>query len=146
MTIDENIKRAEEDAMHAEFDSDWGVGNYFIDQAEAMEYAENCRQLAEWLKDYKRLLERESCKDAISRDNAIEAVRGLCDKSAGIFEENPHVDAVLEVLENLPSVKSVSCIAQFRFDEDKLKEIVGGLYCPNCGAKMIEPQESEDKE
>ena len=27
--------------------------------------------------------------------------------------------------------------------EDSLEE---GDYCPNCGAKMVEPQESEDKE
>jgi hypothetical protein len=25
-------------------------------------------------------------------------------------------------------------------------DIIGMPYCPNCGAKMVEPQESEDKE
>ena len=59
MTIDEHIHKAEEDAKMAEFDMEWGIGNYFIDRTEALEYAKECRQLAEWLKDYKRLLEQE---------------------------------------------------------------------------------------
>ena len=56
--MDEHIKKAEEDAAQAESDSDWGFGNYFIDRAEAVEYAENCRQLAEWLKELKSYRER----------------------------------------------------------------------------------------
>ena len=59
MTLDEHIKKAEEDAERAEFDTEWGIGNYFIDRTEALEYAKECRQLAEWLKDYKRFLEQE---------------------------------------------------------------------------------------
>lgn len=51
MTLDENIQKAEKDAKMAEFDTEWGRGNYFIDRAEALEYAKNCRQLAEWLKE-----------------------------------------------------------------------------------------------
>jgi hypothetical protein len=35
--------------------------------------ADEHRQLAEWLKDYKRLLEQEPCDDAISRQAAIDA-------------------------------------------------------------------------
>ena len=42
------------------------------------EYSDAClafaakhRQLAEWLKDYKRLLEREPCEDAISRESVL---------------------------------------------------------------------------
>lgn len=57
MTLDERITKAEQDAKQAEFDTEWGIGNYFIDRTEALEYAKECRQLAEWLKDYKRLLE-----------------------------------------------------------------------------------------
>ena len=60
LTLDEHIKKAEEDAAQAESDSDWGFGNYFIDRTEAVEYAENCRQLAEWLKELeasRRILE-----------------------------------------------------------------------------------------
>ena len=53
MTLDEHIHKAEEDAKMAEFDTVWGVGNYFIDRTEALEYAKECRQLAEWLKELK---------------------------------------------------------------------------------------------
>lgn len=63
MTLDEHIHKAEEDAKMAEFDTEWGIGNYFIDRSEALEYAKECRQLAEWLKDYKRLLEQELSRD-----------------------------------------------------------------------------------
>ena len=34
------------------------------------------RQLAEWLKDYKRLLEQQSREDCISRQAAIDALQG----------------------------------------------------------------------
>ena len=58
MTIDEHIHKAEEDAKMAEFDTKWGIGNYFIDRTEALEYAKECRQLAEWLKELKQLREQ----------------------------------------------------------------------------------------
>jgi hypothetical protein len=53
MTLDEHIARAESDARKAEFDTEWGMGNYFIDRSEALQYAKECRQLAEWLKELK---------------------------------------------------------------------------------------------
>ena len=58
MTLDEHIQKAEEDAKMAEFDTEWGIGNYFIDRTEALEYAKECRQLAEWLKELKQLREQ----------------------------------------------------------------------------------------
>lgn len=61
MTLDEHIAKAEEEAKLAEFDTEWGIGNYFIDRTEALEYAKECRNLANWLKNYKRLLEQETC-------------------------------------------------------------------------------------
>lgn len=36
------------------------------------------RQLAEWLKDYKQLLEREFCEDAISRQAVIDTIFAEC--------------------------------------------------------------------
>ena len=58
MTIDEHIAKAEQDAKQAEFDTEWGMGNYFIDRSEALEYAKECRQLANWLKELKQLREQ----------------------------------------------------------------------------------------
>ena len=58
MTIDEHIHKAEEDAKMAEIEARWGIGSYFIDRTEALEYAKECRQLAEWLKELKQLREQ----------------------------------------------------------------------------------------
>lgn len=115
LTLDEHIKKAEEDAAQAEADSDWGLGKYFLDPTEAQEYAENCRQLAKWLKDYKRLLERESCEDAISR------------KGKWIRVDRNKVKC--------SECEITHLIAQYPH---------GAIdFCPNCGAKMVETQESE---
>lgn len=57
-------------------------------------YAEDHGQLAEWLKDYKRLKEQEPCDDAISRAQAIYVASGYC-----------HPANVARELEKLPSVK-----------------------------------------
>lgn len=74
MTIDEHIYKAEEDAKMAEFDMEWGIGNYFIDRTGALEYAKECRQLAEWLKDYKRLKEQEPSGDLISCEAVLDTI------------------------------------------------------------------------
>ena len=73
MTIDEAIKHAEEVANKCEFDTDWGMGNYFIDRscvADEIKCGEEHRQLAEWLKDYKRLKEQEPCEDVLNLPSA----------------------------------------------------------------------------
>ena len=61
MTLDEAIKHAEEIAEKCEFDTDWGIGNHFIDRsgvADIIKCAEEHRQLAEWLKELKQLREQ----------------------------------------------------------------------------------------
>lgn len=58
MTLDEYINKAEEKAKMAEFDTERGIGNHFIDRTEALEYAKECRQLVEWLKELKQLREQ----------------------------------------------------------------------------------------
>lgn len=35
---------------------------------------------------------------------------------------------------------------QYEVYQDTSKNYPSEKYCPNCGAKMVEPQESEDKE
>lgn len=60
MTIDEHINKAEEDAKRAELQANWGIGTYFMDRTEALEYAKECRQLAAWLKELKQLREQTS--------------------------------------------------------------------------------------
>ena len=58
------------------------------------------RQLAEWLKDYKRLLEQEPCEDAISREAVLEKAvyteteEGWCGYTVDV-----------DYIKSLPSVK-----------------------------------------
>ena len=62
MTLDEAIIHCEEVASRCEADTDWGMGNHFIDRsgvADIIECEKEHRQLAEWLKDYKRLLKEQ---------------------------------------------------------------------------------------
>lgn len=64
MTLDEAIKHAEEVAEKNEKQASWfwcKEGNPFYEKC--VECAEEHRQLAKWLKDYKRLLEQEPCDD-----------------------------------------------------------------------------------
>lgn len=71
---------------------------------DCLKFAAEHRQLAEWLKDYKRLKERESCEDAISRQAAIDAIRRIrmCKCSTNEVEA---VAECLRVVEALPSVQ-----------------------------------------
>ena len=74
ITLDEAILHAEKEAEKSEnivntgtFEDGWTVAEMYCDDTECIEahlfrcaeYAEEHRQLAEWLKDYKRLLEQE---------------------------------------------------------------------------------------
>ncbi|MGJ0566840.1 hypothetical protein ACR73B_17105, partial [Enterococcus innesii] len=52
------IKHCEEVASKCEFDTDWGMGNHFIDRsgvADVIECGKEHRQLAEWLRKYQKI-------------------------------------------------------------------------------------------
>lgn len=55
------------------------------------------------------LLEQEPCEDCISRQAVLDAMFDLCDTGETLKEnpwrDNPHIDAVVETIERLPSVK-----------------------------------------
>ena len=108
--------------------------------------------------------------DLISRQAAIDAMYALCDTGETLKEnpwrDNPYIDAIIDALDNLPSVtpqqkmgrwifiKTIfdkygctvecpSCHKKWKtYDEIRWKK--ENKYCPNCGAKMIESQESEE--
>lgn len=77
------------------------------------------RQLAEWLKDYKRLLEQQPCEDAISREELLKAI-DTWDKfgytETGCFVREPkgdyvpyiHYDDVIKCIKGMPSVTQKS--------------------------------------
>lgn len=102
MTLDETIKHAEEIAQDQE-----NRANILWDSREK-KYCRECaaehRQLAEWLKDYKRLLEQEPCKDAISRETVVKYIKEKCNPYG-----KPSIDfevgkKAIEYFKALPSV------------------------------------------
>lgn len=117
-----------------------------------------CRDTANLLEE----LEQQPCDDAISREAAI-TIAGT---------HTLTVDETVKALERLPSVtqksgkwikvksgdkdfpESIVCSrcsnenSHLDFNENAEpigKVFVTSKYCPNCGAKMVESQESEDK-
>lgn len=96
--------------------------------------------------------------DLISRQAAIDAIYALCDTGETLKEnpwrDNPHIDAVVETIEQLPPVNPQRT-GHWIFDEILDKHYYCSEcksmgvdywdYCPNCGAKMVESQERSEK-
>ena len=152
MTLDEAIKHWEEktEALYKAIPCDGCVFN---------ECANEHRQLAEWLKDYKRLLEQEPCENAISRQSVLDATV----KKNSIWNSitNSKGENLEEIISQLPPVtpqqktghwisfgvqgevdgqivqvftcSECGAISIFRMASGN---IVNGDICPNCGAKM----------
>lgn len=104
-------------------------------------------------KDILDYLEQESCEDAISRQAAIEAVIDLCKyytPTKSVY--HPHMDFVIEALQDLPPVTPQQKTGQWQQDLDGTylcSECGSGFkeqptlmgkpmfaWCPSCGAKM----------
>ncbi len=89
MTLDEAIKNAEEVADTCEYEaSKYDLSDSYESYVAGQEgeCAEQHRQLAEWLKDYKRLKEQELILDKIYTD--IQKLRGCsCYCSDGIIDD-----------------------------------------------------------
>ena len=152
LTIESAIKHAEEVAEEKERDARFYTFSrpYNYRKESSEKCAAKHRQLARWLKDYKRLLEREPCEDAISRAEAIRIASGYC-----------YYTNIPKELEKLPAVQPEPKTGRWIF-VDKAHEhahcsecdygnvdLLNGRphnYCTNCGCCMVEPQESEDKE
>ena len=114
------------------------------------------RQLAEWLKDYKRLLEQQPCEDAVSREAALKECHNIVvdgERYRVIQEET-----LLELPPVTPQQKTGHC------KDCKWWKDSDGVYRRGVGAEskcpinnvsvnhglgycyMYEPQESEEKE
>jgi len=102
MTLDEAIKHAEEVAEEKEAQA-WEAK--LQEEYEKIKSCKKCakehRQLAEWLKDYKRLLEQEPCDDAISRQAVLEYIEGS-EAELGHSSEN---ELVCQYIKELQSVR-----------------------------------------
>jgi hypothetical protein len=101
------------------------------------------------------LIKKEPCEDAISREFLL---RDLLLKAQG--EKDVSIKWLEKYINSLPSVtpqepKTGHWIEEFNDLEGEVRftcsscgkyQLFGTDYCYNCGAKMIEPQESEDEE
>lgn len=100
MTLDEAIIHCEEVAKLKEqlaFDLATTFNRETVNSKECKRYAEDYRQLAEWLKDYKRLKEQDLCEDCISRKMAI-------DTCLNIYFNGYKEKDLLQDIKKLPSV------------------------------------------
>lgn len=146
MTIDKAIKHAEEvaeekkaQAWEAQLQEEYGKVK------SCKECAEEHRQLAEWLKDYKRLKEQESCEDAISRQAVLEIAKS----SNSNWIDN---SVLFKKVNELPPVTPKPKMGHWIFDEVldrhyycsecKSMGVDYWDYCPNCGAKMQEVKDN----
>lgn len=97
------------------------------DIADCEECAEEHEQLAEWLKDYKRLLER-SQGDIISREALRKAVNAFFDehfKGLVPTELIEYAEAVDDFINNAPTVEpKTKLVANVTFDKEQMEELV----------------------
>lgn len=123
------------------------------------EFADRCRECGA---RYGKLLKQEQSGDLISRQAVIDAIDKWV-KNMGVLIALPATSEVTPLFESIhelppvnPQPKAGHWIAlENRFDlGDRVKcsecgqvfvvgDDVSRHYCPNCGAKMIKPQESE---
>ncbi len=173
MTLDEAIKHAEEIAEENENKAQmWHkllknrIAGFSDLQAEnnCIKCAEEHRRLAEWLKDYKRLLEQQPCEDCISREETKQFLYERIDR----LNDDELYDIFSKIIDDmyneLPSVTPQPKMGRWmtwkeagndipsetRFEcsvcHDAAQTLCNGLdllstYCPNCGAKMQEVKE-----
>lgn len=148
MTIEETIKHCEEvaeeqDKLCKRYDDASGYSrshNEDIRTTGAIGCevcAKEHRQLAEWLKDYKRLLEQEPCEDCISRQAVIEKLHEYFDP----LEDGEDVCPadVYHEIKVLPSVTSQSETVLYSGDGYADGYMVYDMAeCPNCGYEYEE--------
>ena len=158
MTLDEAIKHAEEVAEEKENeaqDLEYSKLDWRHEANQCFTCAEDHRQLAEWLKELKRLKEQEPCEDAISRQAVLVTARNSC----ADLVSNKDTEIFCDEIKALPPVTSQSKTGEWIF-VDKAHEhahcsecdygdvdLLDGRphnYCPNCGAKMVEPQAEKE--
>ena len=86
------------------------------------------RQLAEWLKDYKRLLAQEP-KTGHWIEDAKTYYEELNKRGLGVDEYTPYFT---------DDIACSECLAKYSMLDNETQFF---KHCPNCGAKMIEESE-----
>lgn len=152
MDLESAIRHAEEVAQE-----NYGKATEYQYQCNELSKCLKCgdehMQLAEWLKDYKRLKEQEPCEDAISRDAVEEIINDIrdCISVEGYW-------AILERLKKLPPVKPqeptghwiiigdryIKCSECGHITKTESPDIY--KFCMVCGAKMSENPTGSESE
>ena len=153
MTLEEAIKHAEEVAYQKDLESGFDTDNeqYAMtdsERANCKKCADEHQQLAEWLKDYKRLLEQPTSDDCVSRTTVFNILKDIqADIEDGYgYQYEQWVDEVKE----LPLVTPTRKVGKWLINEVRGEEVPicsnclrgTGIsyeyaYCPNCGCRMI---------
>ena len=109
--------------------------------------------------ELKKALEQEPCENCISRQAALDAIGNVSDYGDGmVWEALSHAQRDVALLppvtpqqrtghwiehehNGIGHIECSECQSWFL-----MAHLLKHNYCPNCGAKMFEPQESEDNE
>lgn len=97
---------------------------------------------------------QEPCEDAISRDAMKKGLASIARYKARSDAQKALMGRVMFFVEQLPHVTPkqrtghwIECEDEVKCFCSECKEISDypTKFCPNCGAKMVEPQESEEQ-
>lgn len=141
---DEEVIRLPRGALKA------GIGRFVVYDREFLKSYFNTTEMAIYGKPCEDVTET-NVGDMISRQAAIDAMFALCDTGETLKEnmwrDNPHIDAITDELENLPSVTPEKKKGKWiPFDVPwyqcsecgavRKNEAFMEYFCPNCGAEM----------
>ena len=176
MTLEEAIKHAEEVAEENQRVIDTGIVfddvtiyMLYCDDTEVIEEhlanyqecVEKHRQLAEWLKDYKRLLEQESCGDAISREEVLRMLRACLTGGEVEYQYvKLHIDSIPSVNPQDPKtvlysgdgyadgymVYDMAECPNCGYEYEEGDKDWGLPFCPNCGQSLNWESEEENED
>jgi len=105
------------------------------------------------------IIEQEPCDDCISRQAVLDGLASIAKVKARSDAQKSLMGRVMFFVEHLSSVTPEEKTAKWIRQTDDYHDyyecercgIAVGLddiknYCPNCGRRMVEPQESEDND
>jgi len=153
MTLEEAIKHAEATAKAKEREAkenrNHGGWAYDDEATKCSACAAEHRQLAEWLRDYKRLKEQKPCEDAISRQAVLDLVNAdwkyenLESDIANLPPVTPQPKIGRWIVNEWGNISCSECGCTALYDKVYPGESVFGkavrvksTFCPTCGAKM----------
>lgn len=102
------------------------------------------RQLADWLKELKRLREQEQCEDAVSREAAIDAALSAFSRGLLASPDIRKLPSVQPERKHGEWTKEAHC-PFCDFAPWYEKDIHTLSYCPNCGADLRAERRTDER-